>query len=395
MATRKFLDLAGLQEYDALIKEEIASGDSAAKSYADSIKTTLTNGTTVVKEAEHATTADTADAVAWANVSGKPSTFTPSAHNHDDRYYTESEIDTKVTALQTSINGKANSTHTHAIDDVTGLQTALDGKASSTHNHDTAYDKKGAADTALASAKSYADEAATTVKNDLLNGAGEAYDTLKELGDLIDANVDAIDALETVAAGKADKNHTHTIANVTGLQSALDGKADSSHGTHVSYSTTAPVMDGTAAVGTATTVARSDHKHPTDTSRAAKTDLDSHTGNTTVHITASERTTWNAALQASDITTGSVNGSISVKGSDVAVKGLGAAAYKAVDTSLSTTSTNLVTNKVVATAINSATSAISANTTSIEAHTTAIGNLQTAMNEIQEITTEEISALFA
>ena len=32
-------------------------------------------------------------------------------------------------------------------------------------------------------------------------------------------------------------------------------------------------MDGTASVGTASTVARSDHKHPTDTSRAAASDL--------------------------------------------------------------------------------------------------------------------------
>ena len=68
--------------------------------------------------------------------------------------------------------------------------------------------------------ESYSDTAATNaankVKNDLLNGAGAAYDTLKELGDLIDDNQDAIDALETVASGKADAEHTHdweTIEN--------------------------------------------------------------------------------------------------------------------------------------------------------------------------------------
>jgi hypothetical protein len=31
--------------------------------------------------------------VEWTNVQNKPATFTPSAHNHDDRYYTESESD--------------------------------------------------------------------------------------------------------------------------------------------------------------------------------------------------------------------------------------------------------------------------------------------------------------
>lgn len=34
------------------------------------------------------------------------------------------------TATQTALNGKANTSHAHAITDVTGLQTALDGKAS-------------------------------------------------------------------------------------------------------------------------------------------------------------------------------------------------------------------------------------------------------------------------
>lgn len=64
----------------------------------------------------------------------------------------------------------------------------------------------------LAEAKTYADNAAVKVKDDLLNGAGAAYDTLKELGDLIDTNVDAIDALEVIAASKANASDltTHT-----------------------------------------------------------------------------------------------------------------------------------------------------------------------------------------
>ena len=37
-----------------------------------------------------------AERVDWANVYNKPTTFPPSAHNHDDRYYTESEVDTKL-----------------------------------------------------------------------------------------------------------------------------------------------------------------------------------------------------------------------------------------------------------------------------------------------------------
>jgi hypothetical protein len=39
------------------------------------------------------------------------------------------------TDLQSALNAKANTSHSHVIGDVTGLQTALDGKASSTHTH--------------------------------------------------------------------------------------------------------------------------------------------------------------------------------------------------------------------------------------------------------------------
>ena len=58
--------------------------------------------------------------------------------------------------------------------------------------------------------------------------------------------------------------------------------------------TSAPAADGTAAAGTSAKFAREDHVHPTDQTRAAAADLTSHTGNTTVHITAAERAAWNA-----------------------------------------------------------------------------------------------------
>ena len=39
----------------------------------------------------------------WGEISGKPSTFTPSSHTHDDRYYTESEIDSQNTTLNETL----------------------------------------------------------------------------------------------------------------------------------------------------------------------------------------------------------------------------------------------------------------------------------------------------
>ena len=135
---------------------------------------------------QSAATADSANAVAWGNVSGKPSTFTPSAHTHTKSQITDFPSSLKnPTSLSIQLNGgtattydgstaksinitpagigAAASSHTHTIANVTGLQTALDGKAASGHNHDTVYSKL---------------------------------------------------------------NHTHTIANVTNLQTTLDSKVN-------------------------------------------------------------------------------------------------------------------------------------------------------------------------
>ena len=155
---------------------------------------------------------------------------------------------------------------------------------------------------------------------------------------LIDTLQASLDELEETLSGKANSGHTHDdrYYTETEVDSLLSGKANTSHGnhvpttetannakflrndntwqtvtpanigaaaashgTHVSYSSTAPVMDGTASAGSASTVARSDHKHPTDTTRVAQTTFDSHKDDST-HITSTERTNWNAAKTHAD-----------------------------------------------------------------------------------------------
>ena len=242
MAKKQYLDYAGLTTYDEQIKSYIDTADAATS-------TKLTSGDIVVKEAEHATSADSATNADKASDADKlggqlPSYYAkasdiPTGALANKDTVSESDLDS---ALAEKVNAAAEGNHSHSN------KTVIDGITAA---------KVSAWDSAEANAKSYADSAAAAVKNDLLNGAGTAYDTLKELGDLIDDNVDAIEALEAVAAGKADAEHDHAIADVTGLQTALDAKA-------------------------------------------AQSSLDSHTGNTTVHITATERTNWNAAKTHAD-----------------------------------------------------------------------------------------------
>ena len=274
-----------------------------------------------------------------------------SGHNHDNDYatidhsHTNYATTTALGELSTTVSGKANASHTHndTYYTETEIDTKLANKADSSHTHTGVYDANGAAASALTSANAYTDSKIDALVGE---GASTTLDTIGEISSAIEDNQDAIDLLnsaiankanvshthtisnitnlqttldgkastthshvisnitglqsaldgkaasghthsdvyteteiDTLLEGKANSSHTHTIANITNLQTTLDGKASTSHGTHVSYSTTVPVMDGTASVGTAATVARSDHKHPTDTSRAAQTSLDSHTSN--------------------------------------------------------------------------------------------------------------------
>ena len=83
-----------------------------------------------VKRATTAGTADSANSVTWENVKNKPTAFPVEAHTHDDRYYTEAEIDGKL-------SGKSNTDHTH--DDryytESEIDSKLSGKANSNHTH--------------------------------------------------------------------------------------------------------------------------------------------------------------------------------------------------------------------------------------------------------------------
>lgn len=63
---------------------------------------------------------DEAAVVPWDGITGKPDTFPPSTHNHDDRYYTETETDDKLA-------GKANSNHTHGVGDISGVLPSTKG----------------------------------------------------------------------------------------------------------------------------------------------------------------------------------------------------------------------------------------------------------------------------
>ena len=100
----------------------------------------------------------------WSNISGKPSTFTPSSHTH------------------TSAN-------------ITDLASKLE-------------------------------EAKSEVKDDLLGGAGTAFDTLQELANALGQDPNFATTVSNELGKKANKSHTHSISQVSDLQTELDKKVN-------------------------------------------------------------------------------------------------------------------------------------------------------------------------
>jgi hypothetical protein len=103
--------------------------------------------------------------VAWADITGKPSTFPPD-------------------------------THLHGISDVTGLQGALDAKA----------------------------PLASPTFTGTVSGITKSMVGLGNVDNTSDASKPISSATQTALDGKAATSHTHAIADVTGLQTALDRK---------------------------------------------------------------------------------------------------------------------------------------------------------------------------
>ena len=221
-------------------------------------------------------------------------------------------VDHMIEKITTLIKGKANNSHKHTKNDITDFPTlgtasskdvASSGNASATQvvmgNDTRLSDARKASDVsawAKASSKpsytkseiglgnvdntSDSSKPVSTAQQDAINAAyanANKY-TDKKVADLIGSAPETMDILEEVAAAIQENKDVETALN--------------------------------EAIG----------------KKANQTELDTHTGNSTIHITASERTNWNAAkthadsaharTDATKVEKSSTNGNIKINGTE-------------------------------------------------------------------------------
>ncbi len=404
MATKKFVSIEKLGLYDEKIKALIDTKDSdvlsKSKEYSNSLADNYdTAGTAATKANEALTSA---------------------------KSYTNTEI------------GKIKDGKT--IDSFADVETALDGKQAA-GDYSTKAETKAAKDAAdaaqktadtnttaisainntttgiLAQAKKYADDEdkkvqgnvdalsgkvgtvpeGSTVMGIIQNIQDNAYDDTA-----INTKIDGVSAKVTALIGSDADKSVRTIANEELTKQLIPENADESMNTLQEIAAWIQEHPGdAAAMNTAisalqTKVDTGDKKvsaYVADAISALKigdyakaADLttlagkvDTHIADAVAHITAAERTKWNAALQKSGIATGTANGTIAVGGTDVSVKGLGSAAY---------TESTAYDNAGAAAGVQTNL------TTEIDRATKAETALGARIDEITECSEDDITALF-
>ena len=139
------------------------------------------------------------------------------------------------------------SAHTHAQSDITGLATALSGKAATTHTHT-------AASTTAAGFMSAADKSKlngiASNANNYTHPESHSASMITGLADV--ATSGSYNDLSDKPTSMTPKAHTHAQSDITGLATALSGKSDKNHTHTVSQvSGTLPINKGGTGATTA------------------------------------------------------------------------------------------------------------------------------------------------
>lgn len=189
----------------------------------------------------------------------------------DDAFNT---LESTLAALTNTVNGKADAKHTHTIDDVADLRNELDNKfvlpSGGNNGQVLAKDASGAV-------------VWTTVESTGGSGGGSDITVDSALSDT------SVNPVQNKIVTQSVKQLETNISN---LNTALNGKAPSSH-THL----TSDISGFDTAISNAIA-----GKANQGDVISLNTSLSSHTANSTIHVTLDEKNTWNNKANAGDLT---------------------------------------------------------------------------------------------
>ena len=266
------LPQSALDDINKKIQDEIERSTQKDDAHDKAIQSLNTSKTSLSKSIDEikeqlAGVSSVPMSVAWDSITGKPSSFNPSSHSH-----TISDI----SGLQSLLNAKANSnhshswnsitdkpqsftpsSHTHQASDITDLHTILSKYA--TKDEIPRINTDGLTiDTSNLATKSSVNELSEQIatKADLshthtmsevtdLSAELERYALKTELNDIsVDtshlATKSSVNELSEQIATKADQSHRHTITEVSGLQGILNNKLNSNASARSAQKLTTP-----------------------------------------------------------------------------------------------------------------------------------------------------------
>ncbi|WP_126705148.1 phage tail protein [Moraxella catarrhalis] len=255
------LPQSALDDINKKIQDEIERSTQKDDAHDKAIQSLNTSKTSLSKSIDEikeqlAGVSSVPMSVAWDSITGKPSSFNPSSHSH-----TISDI----SGLQSLLNAKANSnhshswnsitdkpqsftpsSHTHQASDITDLHTILSKYA--TKDEIPRINTDGLTiDTSNLATKSSVNELSEQIatKADLshthtmsevtdLSAELERYALKTELNDIsVDtshlATKSSVNELSEQIATKAEQSHRHAISDIANLQHRLDSKAPNTH----------------------------------------------------------------------------------------------------------------------------------------------------------------------
>lgn len=206
MATKKYLSLERLSEYDALIKAKIAADDAstleAAKKHTNDEIAKITGGNVTVPNADHAASADVAAKLAAERTISLSGDATGSVAFDGSK-----DVTINVTV--------ADDSHSHVMGNIDGLETALAGKSDTTHKHDNDYYAKTLGEELADTLAEVKEDVDAFFKDATISAA--AKDTLKEIQDYITSDASAAEEMLASLANKAEKGHKHDASDINGL----------------------------------------------------------------------------------------------------------------------------------------------------------------------------------